>query len=439
MSQEKKGAKYRVNVIKIVCPLFGALEKNTDRQLMKIEFDPQPFIDNAKVIETTGQLASFFQRAATEDIIAVDIESAGFYRYYSRVNLIQIATRREAAIIDPQCIDDFSPFQNFAAENPCQWVFHGGDYDISMLARDLEIFIPRMFDTRKAAELLGQQELGLRALTEKYLGFTLDKRLQRCDWSRRPLTTAMKEYGLLDAVCLVPIYDQLIIELKELGRLDWVLEDCQHIARDARESQPHEQNPYAFRIKGSSRLSTRSVAVLREIWALREKIAQKQDRATFMLLSNQALIEIARLMPRTISGLTVIKSISRDFLNRHGTELQAAIREGLEADLTDLERPIKKREREELLNAWEGEIAKALREVRDDIANRMHLPASVLAPSHTIYELARTRPESLGDLVQSEILHEWQARLLAEEFLPILQQEPPASSKKKRRRRKRPA
>lgn len=406
---------------------------------MKIEFDPQPFIDNALLIETAEQLAAFFQRAANEDIVAVDVESAGFYRYYSRVNLIQIATRREAAIIDPQSINDFTAFQVFAAQNPCQWVFHGGDYDVSMLARDLEIFIPRIFDTRKGAELLGHQELGLRALTEKYLGFTLDKRLQRCDWSRRPLTTAMKEYGLLDAVCLIPIYDQLVGELKELGRLHWVLEDCHYIARDARDSQPHEQNPYAFRIKGSSRLSARSMAVLREVWSLREKIGQKQDRATFMLLSNQALIEIARLMPRTLSGLAVIKSVGRDFLHRYGAELQTAIRDGLEADLNGLEPPVKKRSREELLNAWEGEIAKALRDARDDVANRMQLPASVLAPSHAIYELARVRPESLGDLVQSEILHEWQSRLLAEEFLPILQQEQPNGSKKKRRRRKKPA
>ena len=69
---------------------------------MKIEFDPKPFIENAKVIENTEELAGFFARTQGEDIVAVDIESAGFYRYYSRVNLIQIATRREAAIIDPQ-------------------------------------------------------------------------------------------------------------------------------------------------------------------------------------------------------------------------------------------------------------------------------------------------------------------------------------------------
>lgn len=404
---------------------------------MKPEFDYHRFIDNAIVVETAEQLEAFFRRSEGSDIIAVDIESAGFYRYYSRVNLIQIATRTEAAIIDPQKIKDFSSFQKFAAASRCIWIFHGGDYDISMLARDLDIYIPRMFDTRKAAEFLGQHELGLRALVEKYLGFTLDKRLQRCDWSRRPLTTAMKEYGLLDAVCLVPIFDFMVRELDELGRLDWVMQECEYIAREARESSPPQKSPYAFRIKGSSRLSSRSLAVLRSVWELREKIAERHDRAPFMLLSNQALLEIARQIPRTVSGLSVIKYISRDFLNRYAAELQAAIREGMEASLNDLEPPRQPRDRRELLTAWEGELAKAMREVRDDIANRLEIPASVLAPSHAIYELAKIRPASIGMLLQSEVLHDWQARLLGDDFVNILQQEPPQSSRKVRRRRRR--
>jgi ribonuclease D len=403
---------------------------------MKFEFDAKPFIDNALLIETAEDLAAFFARAENDDIIAVDIESAGFFRYFSRVNLIQIATRREAAIIDPQKIKDFSAFQQFANQSKCLWVFHGGDYDISMLARDLEIYIPVMFDTRKGAELIGMHELGLRSLTEKYLGFTLDKRLQRCDWSRRPLTQAMREYGLLDAVCLVPVYDCLVRELKTLGRYEWVLEECDYIARQAREAQPHQQDPYAFRIKGSSRLSLRSLAVLREIWNFREEIARKIDRAPFMLLSNQALLDIARQMPRTMSGLMVIKAVNREFLNRYGSELQAAIRAGQEAELDGLEKPFKPRERHELLNSWEGEIAKTLREVRDSLANDLSIPASVLAPSNAIYELARIRPETLGELRQSEVLHNWQVNLLAEDFLPVLQQDPPQTVKKTRRRRR---
>lgn len=404
---------------------------------MKIEFDPHPFIDNPRVIETTEEMDNFFSRCATEDVIAVDIESAGFYRYYGRVNLIQIASRKEAAIIDPQKIEDFSVFQKFANASSCLWLFHGGDYDISMLAKDLGIYIPRMFDTRKAAEITGMTELGLRALTEKYLGFTLDKRLQRCDWSKRPLTRAMKEYGLLDAVCLIPVYDCLKSELETLNRMDWVMEECDYIARHAKEFQEQEADPYAFRVKGASKLTLRSQAILKEIWLLREKIAAKLDRAPFMLLSNQALIEIARQAPRTVSGMLVIKSVNRDFLNRYGNELQAAIKAGMKSPLTDLERPFKPKEKEFLLTAWEGELAKSLREIRDSIAEKLNIPPAVLAPMHSIYDLAKIRPNTVGLLLQSEILHEWQTQILAEDFLDVLRQEPPKTAKSKRRRRKR--
>ena len=405
---------------------------------MNIAFDPSPFITKAKVIETTEEVAAFFKRAANEDVIAVDVESAAFYRYYAKVNLIQIATRKEAAIMDPQVIKDFSPFQDFAAKSKCMWLFHGGDYDISMLAKDLQIFIPRMFDTRKAAEIIGMTELGLRALTEKYLGFTLDKHLQRCDWSKRPLTKAMIEYGLLDAVCLVPVYDCLIQELDELGRIEWVMEECDSIARQAREAHAQAPDPYAFHIKGSSYLSLRSLAVLREVWNLREEIAESIDRAPFMLLSNQSLLEIARVCPRSIAGLNTIKGMNHEFLARYGSNLQKAIRAGLDAELVGLERPVQKHSREELLNAWEGELAKAIREVRDKVAARENIPPSVLAPSRALYSLAKLRPQTVGELVQSEILHDWQARLLADEVIPLLEQEPPKLSKKARRRRRSP-
>ena len=396
---------------------------------MNIAFNPSPFITKAKVIETTKEVAAFFKRATNEDVIAVDVESAAFYRYYAKVNLIQIATRKEAAIMDPQAISDFTPFQEFAAKSKCMWLFHGGDFDISMLAKDL-----RMFDTRKAAELIGMTELGLRALTEKYLGFTLDKHLQRCDWSKRPLTTAMIEYGLLDAVCLIPVYDCLLHEVNEFGRLEWVMEECDSIAKQAREAQNQEPDPYAFHIKGSSYLSLRSLAVLREVWKLRESIAATVDRAPFMLLSNQSLLEIARLCPRSIAGLNTIKGMNHEFLARYGTDIQKAIRAGLDAELVGLERPIQKHSKEELLNAWEGELAKAIKEVRDKVAARENIPPSVLAPSHALYSLAKLRPQTLGELTQSEILHDWQARLLADEVIPLLEQEPPKLSKRARRR-----
>ena len=85
------------------------------------------------------------------------------------------------------------------------------------------------------------------------------------------------------------------------------MEECDAIAKQAREAHNQEPDPYAFHIKGSSYLSLRSLAVLREVWKLREEIAESIDRAPFMLLSNQSLLEIARVSPRSIAGLNTIK------------------------------------------------------------------------------------------------------------------------------------
>lgn len=403
---------------------------------MKINFNPRPFLDKAQVIENTVELERFFEEIKTADRIAVDIESAGFYKYYARVNLIQIATRERCAIFDPQKIKDFEPFQRFVSSSDCIWVFHGGDYDIAMLARDLDVYIPRMFDTRKAAEFVGIKELGLSSLTSRFLGFVLDKKLQRCDWSRRPLTDEMKDYALLDAVCLIPLHRKLEEMLVDLGRYDWAMEECEAIARAARESKGPAPKPHAYRIKGASRFSLRSLAVLRELWKFREKIAARIDRAPFMLLSNQAMLEIARQMPRSYAGLSVIRSINREFLARYGNDLKEAVKVGLEADLGEIEKSHKTRGKAGLLTPWEGELAKSLKDVRARVARKMGLTASLLAPTPMIYELARLRPKSPGELQQSELLHDWQVKLIADDFLPLLTQEPPTKDGKSRRRRR---
>lgn len=403
---------------------------------MKIQFDPQPLIDSTLLIETSEQLSEFFDSISDAPVVAVDIESAGFYKYYSHVNLIQISVGQKSAIIDPQSVSDFSSFKTFAKDSKCTWVFHGGDYDIAMLAKDLDIYIPRMFDTRKAAELLGLDGLALKSLTSKYLGIILDKKLQRCDWSRRPLTQEMKKYAILDAICLVPVYKCMVHELKELNRYDWVVEECRYIDEHARSAKSNDYDPYAFLIKGSSRLSLRSKAVLREVWKLRDRISERIDRAPFMLLSNQAMLEIARQKPLTIAGLSVVRTVNKDFLHRYGVELQKAVKAGLNSDLVGLERPPKTRVKHNLLTPWEGELAKSLREIRDEVANKLGIAPSLLLSTQALYDLARIRPSCTGELRQSEIMHDWQVEVLAEKLIPMLQQVPPLQKKKKRRRRR---
>ena len=67
-------------------------------------------------------------------------------------------------------------------------IFHGADYDIRSLHRDFGIEVCNLFDTMIACQFLGEKEVGLAAVLKKRFGVELDKRYQKADWSKRPLS-----------------------------------------------------------------------------------------------------------------------------------------------------------------------------------------------------------------------------------------------------------
>ncbi|MBI3037758.1 HRDC domain-containing protein [bacterium] len=335
-------------------------------------FDPSFLLKNARLIENSHELGRFLNEISDRKLIGVDTESAGFYKYHQGLNLIQIAAENCAAIIDPQAVKDFSSFQNFAKDPSREWIFHGGDFDIRMLTQEINVQISKFFDTRIAAELIGFDSLGLSSISEHFLGIRMDKKLQRCDWSRRPLTTEMKHYALLDAISLLSIRDILYDELLKMGRLDWALEEFSFALKNLNEHHDREENLFAFQIKGAGSLNKRSLAILKEIWVVREAISKENDRAPFMVLGNSTLIEISRQIPKTLSRLSSIKGVGKSFLSGYGDLILDAVKKGCSVDLFKFQTKPRKRENRRSLSAFEGELLKLLRQTRDSIAQNLN-------------------------------------------------------------------
>ena len=76
----------------------------------------------------------------------------------------------------------------------------------------------RIFDTQLAARILGWKQVGLAAILEKNFGLVSDKRMQRTDWGKRPLTPQQIAYAVMDTHYLLPLRDQLVDELKASDR-----------------------------------------------------------------------------------------------------------------------------------------------------------------------------------------------------------------------------
>src|SRR5689334_4303037 len=243
-------------------------------------------------LDTAQDTSRFLQSIADVDRIAIDTEGASFHRFLDRIYLLQLSTRDRSAIIDPLPIGVPNELGKLLEDSAVEIVFHDADYDLRLLRQDYGWHVRNIFDTRVAAQLLGIRAFGLAALLEKYFGVKLDKKHQRADWSMRPLTPDMLEYAAQDTLHLLGLRDRLADQLTRAGRWEWAREE---FARLEETSWDDEDESTAFlRIRGARDLNRRELAILRELVVWRDDVARRADRATFRVLGNDPLFEIAR-------------------------------------------------------------------------------------------------------------------------------------------------
>src|SRR5213593_2689390 len=228
-------------------------------------------------IRTDAALADAVAALRREPLVGADTEAASFHRYRDRIFLVQLSSRTRTAIVDPLALPDLSPVGALLADPGVEKIFHDADYDLRILDRDYGFRAVRVFDTRIAAQLAGEPAIGLAALLEKYVGVKLTKEHQKGDWSRRPLPPAMLEYAAADTRHLPGLREALAARLRDLGRLEWAMEDFARL--EALRWTATTDGADAFlRVKGAKALPARSLAALRELYRWRDTLAAAQDR-----------------------------------------------------------------------------------------------------------------------------------------------------------------
>jgi ribonuclease D len=367
-------------------------------------------------LDTPDAVSRFLGAIGRTDAIALDTEGASYHRFVDRIYLLQLSTRDKSAILDPLSIGT-PPVLGGLLESPdVEVVFHDADYDLRLLQRDYGWHVRNIFDTRVAAQLLGIRAFGLAALLERYFGVKLDKKHQRADWSRRPLSPDMLEYAALDTAHLLALRDRLAEELDNAGRRVWAQEEFA-LLEGTRWDTEDADTAY-LRVKGARDLTRRELAVLRELVPWRDAVARQADRATFRVIGNEQLLVMARDQPVTRDALGAIKGMPRGLLESRGAELIAAVRRGLAVPEAELPRfPRAPR--------WERDVdfdarVMALKAVRDETAQRLDLDPGVLGARDRLEVVARKNPASLEELVSIPELRRWQVEVLGEAFVRAL-------------------
>src|SRR5512139_465134 len=226
--------------------------------------------------------------------LAVDTESNSLHAYRERVCLIQFSTPGTDYLVDPLALDDLASLDAVFASPAVEKIFHAAEYDLICLRRDFGFGFENIFDTMHAARILGYSAVGLDKLLGDKFGIQMDKRHQKADWAARPLTAEQVHYAHFDTHYLIPLRDQLEIELREKGRWNLAQEDFgRAVAVD--EPRPKAVSEAWERYSGRRDLSIRELTILSELLRCREKIAATLDRPVFKVIEDSKLIAIARL------------------------------------------------------------------------------------------------------------------------------------------------
>ena len=254
----------------------------------------QPAEGTPPVIETEPQFKEALSKLAKgHGPFAVDAERASGFRYSARAYLIQIKRRNGGLhLIDPipfgQGHDLFVQLNDLL--NTDEVILHASTQDLPCL-RELGINPVRLFDTELAGRIAGLPRVGLGPLLETLMGVSLAKEHSAADWSARPLPQEWLTYAALDVELLVELRDRMNEILEKSNKLPWALEEFASILKAP--PAPPRVDPWR-RTSGMHKIKRRDqLAIIRELWTARDRVASSQDIAAGKLLNDSAIVELA--------------------------------------------------------------------------------------------------------------------------------------------------
>jgi ribonuclease D len=355
---------------------------------------------------------------ATAPEIALDTEGDSLHHYPERLALLQLGLPDGTVwLVDPLVLADLAPLAPVFADQARTLVLHAGDNDLVHLKRRYGLTFASVFDSAIAGRFLGLRALGLDVLLETYLGVTLPQSRQKDDWSRRPLSPAQLAYAAADVLHLFALKAALVDELGRTGRLAWVEEECAALAAQPAPERPVDPVPW-LGVKGARELPPRALAVLRELWTLREELARTADRPPFKILNEDTLLRIAQAAPPDTATLGALAGMSPRVLGRWGGAILDAV-ESARA-LPESELPVLPRPRRPTISGATSRRIEKLRRWRAGATERIGLEAGVVLPNRLITAIAEAAPRTLGELSRVDGVRRWRVETLGAELLAAM-------------------
>jgi ribonuclease D len=285
-----------------------------------------------RLIATTEELAHACKRLGEGDFVAVDTEFMREQTFWPKLCLIQLAGPREEALVDPLGPGlSLDPFFRLMANERVVKVFHAARQDLEIVWNQARLIPHPIFDTQVAAMVCGFGEaVSYVNLVKQITGRDLDKTSRFTDWSRRPLSPKQLTYALGDVLHLREVYVRLKEELEATSRASWLEEEMATLT-DPKTYEAHPEQAWRrlkLRVK-----NRKGLAVLIELAAWRERVAQAQDVPRNRILRDEALYDIASHAPTEAAQLSELRTLSQGFAkSTRAKDIIEAVKLGLARD-----------------------------------------------------------------------------------------------------------
>ncbi|MBF7729437.1 ribonuclease D [Pseudomonas sp. N040] len=344
--------------------------------------------------------------------VAVDTEFTRVDTFYPIAGLIQIGDGERAFLIDPLEISDWAPFAALLQDPAVVKVLHACSEDLEVFQHLTGSLPAPLFDTQLAAGYLNLGfSMGYSRLVMALLNIDLPKDATRSDWLQRPLSELQVQYAAADVIHLAEVYRALAPRL-DARKLAWLLEDgAEQIVNLRREVVPEELYRES---KLGWKLSRQQLAVLRELYAWRERQARQRNQARNRVIREHSLWPLARTQPDNLADLAKIEDMHPRTVRQDGETLLRLIKAAGQIPVADWPEPLP-----EPLPADASNLLKKLRAVGQAEAERQGMVVELMLRKKHLEQLLKSGYPH-GPYRLPEGLRGWRRELMGQALLGAL-------------------
>jgi ribonuclease D len=314
-------------------------------------------------------------------------------------------------------LNDLSELGAALAAPGVEVIMHAAENDMLLLYRNFGFTFPKIFDTQLAARILGWKQVGLAAILEAQFGIVSDKRMQRTNWGKRPLTTEQITYAQMDTHYLPSLRERLIADLRERNRWEEAQHAFRQLSRIDYSARPVEERTF-WSMKSVRDVPGDRLNVLEALWQWREAEARHQNRPPFKIMGDLALVELAKQLPADLNALRYVPDMGPSQLERYGTVLLHTVQEGQHRPQPH---PPEYEARPELM-LDKAAMARfdALRKWRSDTARERDVQPDIVLTNSTLLTIAQRNPADEVELAKISELGDWKVQTYGPHILATL-------------------